>query len=91
MHESEERGRKITYAHRASHTVEVVECFEVSSYDYSGVNITLQEALNSGENFTGQDNNRSGSIADFLILCSRQFDHGFGSGVSNINLKRREP
>ena len=91
MHEGAKRGRQEnTYAHRTGHAVEVIESLEIGSHDDGRVDVSFQEALDGGEHFTGQDDNRSGSIADFLILSSGQFDHGFGCGMSNINLHKRE-
>ena len=44
-----------TYAHGTGHAVEVVEGLEIGADDDGRVDITLQEALDSGEDLTGED------------------------------------
>ena len=47
--------KESTYTHRSSHTVEVIKSLEIGTNDDGRVDITLQEALDSGEDLTGED------------------------------------
>ena len=75
-----------TYAHGFGHVVQVVEGLEVGADDDGGVNVTFKETLDGGEDLSSEDNDGGGTITDFFILSSGKLDHGFSSGVSNINL-----
>jgi hypothetical protein len=76
-------------ANELAHLNNFVEATEVGIHNNSWVNVTLEEALNSAEDLTGEDNNRGGTITDFLILSTGKLNHRFGSGVVNVNLKAR--
>ena len=77
-----------TYAHWTSHAVKVVESLEIGTDNDGRVDVTLQETLDGGEHFASQDDHRGGTIADFFVLGSGELDHGFGSGMSNIDLQK---
>ena len=78
----------MTYAKFFGQLAELFESVEVGIDDHGGVDVSLEEALDGGENFTSENNNRSGTVTDFLILSTRQLDHTLGSGVSNIDLSK---
>jgi hypothetical protein len=49
------------------------------------VDFLIQETLDDGEDFTSKDDNRGGSITDFLILCSGELDHTLGGWMLDID------
>ena len=64
-----------TYAKFVGKFDKVFKCFEICPNDHSWMNVSFQKTLDSGKHFSCQNNNRSCSIADFLILCPAEFDH----------------
>jgi len=52
------------------------------------MDFSIQEAFDSAQNFSSKDNDRGGSITDFFILGSGEFNHALGSRVGHIDLKR---
>lgn len=59
-----------TYAHLTGHTVEVIKGLEVGADNDGRVDVALQESLYGCEHLAGQDDDRSGAVADLLILRS---------------------
>jgi hypothetical protein len=51
------------------------------------VDVSLQEALDGGEDLTGENDDRGGAVADFFVLGAGKLNHRLGSGVGNVDLQ----
>ena len=83
----EEPFQIYTYADLVGNLNDFLKSSEICVNNDSWVNFLLNETLNCWENFTGKDNNRCGTITDFLILSSSKLNHTLGSWMLDINLK----
>ena len=73
-------------ANGLAHLDDVVETLEVSAHNDGGVDVTLEEGLNSAEDFTSEDNDGGGTVTDFFVLGAGKLNHRLGSGVVHVDL-----
>ena len=86
------KGKRLelnTYTNLVGYLNDFFKSFEVSIDNNSWVDLFGNETFNSSEDFTGKDDDRCGTISDFLVLSSSEFDHRFGSWMLDIDLKKR--
>ena len=57
----------------------------VASDDDGGVDVAAEEGLGHGEHLSGEDDDAGGAVSDLLVLGSGELDHGFGSGVGDVD------
>mmetsp|Transcript_24708 Transcript_24708/g.37781 ORF Transcript_24708/g.37781 Transcript_24708/m.37781 type:complete len:236 (-) Transcript_24708:356-1063(-) len=74
--------------HNFGHTFTNIQCLlkgsRVSLYNNRGVEHFCNEWLGEDEHFSSEDDDGGGTISDFFILGTRQFNHGFGSGLTDV-------
>ena len=76
----------ITYSEWLGDAYDLLKGLEVGVDDDSGMDLSLEEALDCGHDLSRQDDNWGGAVADLLVLSSRQLDHALSCGVRNVDL-----
>jgi hypothetical protein len=64
------------------------EGLAVAVHNHGGVEVSLQQGLGQGEHLATQDDDGGGSVAYFLVLCTRQLDHALCGGVTDVHLSQ---
>jgi len=77
---------EVTYAEGFGDADDLFEGLEIGVNDHGGMDLTLEEALNSGHDLSSKDDHRGGAVTDLLILSACELDHALSSGMSNIDL-----
>ena len=74
-----------TYPEGLGDADDLVEGLEVGVDDDSGVDVSLEEALNCAHDLTSEDDHRGGAVTDLLVLSASKLDHGLGGGMCDID------
>ena len=64
---------------------DLVKSAEIGVDNDGGVDLLVEESLNSGEDLSSKDDDGGSSITDLFVLSSGELDHGLGSGVLHID------
>ena len=77
----------VTYTKVLCVFADFFEGMEVSANDDGRVDVSLKEALDSGEHFTGEDDDGGGTVTDFFVLGTAELNHTLGGGMGHIDLQ----
>ena len=77
--------KRRTYTNLLGNLDDFFKGSEISIDNDGWMDVFLKETLDGGENLTSKDDNRCGTITDFFVLSSSEFNHRFGSWMLDID------
>ena len=77
--------KRRTYTNLLGNLDDFFKSSEISIDNDGWMDVFFKETFDGGEDLTSKDDDRCGTITDFLILSSCEFNHRFGSWMLDIN------